>query len=132
MLFLLNQQVLDLDVAETTLRSFAGGRAAELERMSPRAVMSLGQDIYFNLPAGAEPDDKAKKILACLIAMKIEADAAVFVRPQHARSAQDVAIRFASLPITTLSFLESMQDARMLTPKLINDSVWSQAAEAAD
>lgn len=130
MLFLLNQQVLDLDVPELTLRNRVPARAAELERLSPRAVMKLGQDMYFNLPDGARPDERASTVLACLIALKIEADAAVFVRPPRARSVDDVAIRFASLPITTLSFLESMQEAGQLTPRLINETVWEQAAAA--
>lgn len=128
MLFLLNDEVLDLGSPEMRLRELMGVRAPELERLGPRAVTSLGQDIYFNLPDGAKPDMKARTTLACLIAITIEADAAVFVKPARAVNPQQVAVRMATLPITTLSFLESMQEANMLTARLINQTVWEQAA----
>ncbi len=128
MLFLLNEQVLDLGLPELTLRELVGARADKLGKLGPRAVMALGQDIYFNLPAGAQPDEKARTVLACLIAMTIEADAAVFVKAPRAVKPQQVAVRLATLPITTLSFLESMQAADMLSATLINQTVWEQAA----
>lgn len=128
MLFLLNEQVLDLGAPELRLRELMGARAAQMERLAPRAVTELGQDIYFNVPDGTAPDMKARTVLSCLIAMTIEADAAVFVKPPRAANPQQVAVRMATLPITTLSFLESMQEAGELTAKLINQTVWQQAA----
>ena len=129
MLFLLNEQMIDLDIPAMTLRERVGDRAGKLENMSPRAVMALGQEMYFNLPSGKAPDEQARMVLACLIAMRIEADAALFVRPPNARRPQDVAIRFATLPITTLSFLNMMQEVNMLTPRLINENVWERATQ---
>lgn len=129
MLFLLNEQVIDLDVPAQTLRERVGERADKLEKLTARAVMSLGQDMYFNLPNGKQPDEQARTVLACLVAMKIEADAALFVRPPNAQRPEDVAIRFATLPITTLSFLSMMQEVDMLTPRMINENVWEQASE---
>lgn len=127
MLFLLNEQVVDLDVPELRLRELVGQRADKLERLGPRGVMALGQEIYFNLPDGVQPDEKARTVLSCLIAITIEADAAVFVKPPRATRPQHVAVRLATLQITTLSFLQSMQDAGMLTPRLINQTVWDRA-----
>lgn len=129
LLFLLNEQVVDLDVPELRLRELVGQRADKLERLGPRGVMALGQEIYFNVPDGGQPDQKARTVLSCLIAITIEADAAVFVKPARATRPQHVAVRLATLPITTLSFLQSMQDAGMLTPRLINQTVWDQASQ---
>lgn len=127
-LFLLNNEVLDLEIPEITLAQTVGNQLSKFAALESRQVVELGQDMYFKCGVGQVPDERARKTLACLLALKTEADAAIFVRPAGAELVQHVAVRFAALPMTTLCFLQSMQEAGELTARMINENVWSQAA----
>jgi hypothetical protein len=128
-LFLLNEKVLDLGLPEVCLRTSAGADAPRLERLPASAVVLMGREMYFRAGPGI-PDGKARLILASLIALKSEADGALFVRGPEARRPQDVVARFVQLPITTMHYLESMQTAGSLTPAKINELVWRAASAA--
>lgn len=127
MLFLLNDTILDLGPPKLRLESLVGDRARTLERMSAHEVVQLGRQMFFEAGPGNMPDERSCMTLASLIALKSEADAALFQAPAGAKSAKDVLYRFVSMPITTIHYLAALQEAGTLTRNEINELVWQAA-----
>lgn len=125
MLFLLNDAVLDLGVPADTLTR-VGGPSAFKARLG--AGVRAGQEAIF--AAGSFHDvhiDIAMKV-AAEIAVTCEANAALFVRPERARSPAQVAVRLVSAPLTTLVAIQQHQARVGADPVFINDRVWNLAA----
>lgn len=129
MLFLLNDEVLDIGDPVTRIGSFQDLLAGrDPFRMTRRQVVALGQQAYFQTPAGERPPRRIREMLAHLAVLRIEADAALFVRPANAARPADVAWRFVTAPITVLSHLHRMQVLGPLGADYVNDAVWRHAA----
>jgi hypothetical protein len=87
----------------------------------------LGQDAAF-LGRGLENAHPGiRRTLAALFAASGEANCGLFLFPQGANSAREVAVRLAMAPITTLALLKSAQDTGRLTAEMVNHHVWRVA-----
>lgn len=127
MLFLLNDQVLDL--AEEVERVRAELTATRSPPSLFKAV-TLGQHVMFAGYSFRLVHPSAALRVAALIAMASDANAALFVRPETARRPQDVAVRLAAAPLTTLAHLQQYQREGALTAAQANAHVWRLASGA--
>ena len=127
MLFLLNDTVLDLGLPNLRLESLVGADAQRLQQLSGQEVVDLARRAFFDVGAGNMPDQRTSLTLASLIALRSQADAALFQRPYGARSPKDVLYRFVSMPLTTIHYLAALQQAGTLTRAKINETVWEAA-----
>ncbi len=129
MLFLMNDQVVDIGDPRTTLREFAG-QLTDVPHHLLRShhAVSLGQALYFHCPPGNRPMPGALKALGALITEYTDANAALFVRPLNAAGPQDVQIRLAEVQITVMANLFEIQKRKPLSPSMVNSSVWAAAA----
>lgn len=129
MLFLLNDQVLDLGDPQTCLDGSIGALSrVRPERLTPARAALLGQAIYFGCPPGTRPTTGARLALASLLALRTDANAAVFVRPDGARTEADVQYRLALVDLPVLAHLFVLQVGGVLDPRLVNESVWMTAS----
>ncbi len=129
MLFLLNQEVLDIgDPIETLV---AGGIADVMHLPSIPKLVSLGQDAAFAAQGMEHAHVGIRRTLAAMLSMSGQVNCALFLPPAQARSARDVAVRLGVAPITTLAFLFTAQESGVLTAALINHHVWRVAGGAA-
>jgi hypothetical protein len=126
MLFLLNDRVLDLGAPGETLQRLAGEQA--LQRLSGLKSLAETKHCVFQAGGADRLKDDERLRLSCLLAITTEANAAVFVVLPGASSAAQVASRLAKVGLTTLAWLDEMQNGGKLTPALINANVWAQAA----
>ena len=124
--FLLNKRILDIGVPAERVVELFGAETPRFLALTPRGVVKLGQDLFYSTPPGAEPSLKSQESLACLIAITIGADGALFVTPDNAQSPEDVGTRFADIDLRTLFYLHAMQASGDLTARLANEAVWSQ------
>ena len=125
MMFLLNDQILDVGQAVEVLRAelLASRRPATLYQ-----AVKLGQQVMFAGGSFREVHVTAVHRVAAMIALCSEANAALFVRPPGAATPDLVQVRLAAVPLTTLSRLEQFQREGVLTPALVNTHVWSLAS----
>ncbi|MEZ5939517.1 MAG: hypothetical protein R3C52_15060 [Hyphomonadaceae bacterium] len=124
----MNDRVLDIGIPEQKLVETVGVPAAAKQmRLTGAEVVNIGRELFFQLGRGIMPDAKAATALACLIAIKSEADGALFVVPPKARKPADVGCKFVAMPLTTLYYLNSLQAAGTLTPEDVNQAVWLAA-----
>lgn len=128
MLFLLNDRVLDLGDPAETLLALGAGDPARLP--GTRAIIAMGQDAAFSTDSFATGHPNLWRGVACQIALAMQANCALFVAPPRARSAREVGVQFAFAPLTTLAFLESLQQGERLSPALVNAHVWRLAGRA--
>ncbi len=129
MLFLLNDQVLDIGDPVTTLRESAA-QLTEIPFQNLRAGhgISLGQALFFHCPADKKPMPGALKALGALITEHSDANAALFVKPPNAKTPHDVQIRLAEVQLPVMANLFQLQTRQPLSPALVNNSVWACAA----
>ncbi|MFC7290908.1 hypothetical protein [Hirschia litorea] len=129
MLFLLNDQVLDVGDPRTTIREFSG-QLTDIPYAKLRAphAISLGQALFYHCPADRKPSAGALRALGALIFEFTEANAALFVRPLNAKGPQDVQLRLAEVQLPVIANLFQQQTRKPLSPVLVNDCVWSSAA----
>lgn len=127
MLFLLNDRVLDVTEEVERIRA-----ELSVTRRAPSLfkAVSLGQQVIFAGHSFAEVHPSASDRVAALIAMASDANAALFVRPEAARGPEDVAVRLAAAPLTTLTRLEQYQREGAMTAALANAHVWRLASGA--
>jgi hypothetical protein len=128
MLFLLNEDLIDLGDPLATLRACGVGEPRRAPSLSSLTVH--GQEAAFagrGLGA-AHPD--VRRALAALFALTGRLNCALFVCPQRAVSAREVAVRYALAPLTTLAFLHAAQQSGRLNAALINHHVWRLASQA--
>jgi hypothetical protein len=121
MLFLLNDTVLELgDLASIRMR-IAPGHA------SLKRGVKLGNELMFAAENIHAAHPEAALAVASEIAFYSEANCALFVRPAHAKHANEILYRLADAPITTLGFLLSRQNQHGPSVTLANRHVWTQA-----
>lgn len=129
MLFLMNDQVIDLRDVQTTIRECTGAISRmPPHRLSAKNVVDLGKSLFFECKPGERPDQQALLALGALLADKLEADAALFIRPGDAASYHDVIMRLADVPLTILVHLQQFQDGGAVPSRMVNDAVWLSAA----
>jgi len=124
MLFLLNDTVLDLGVPADTLAR-TGGPSPIVARLMEG--VRAGQAAVFAAGGFHNVNSELALRVAAEIAVTSAANAALFVRPERARSAAQVAVRLVSAPLTTLAALQRRQEALGVDPAHINAAVWNLA-----
>ena len=125
MLFLLNDTVLDLGVAADTLARVGG---PDVARARLGAAVKAGQEAIFAAGGFAVVHPDVALRIAAEIAVASEANAALFVRPERARSMAQVAVRLASAPLMTMVALQQRQERSGPDPAFVNAHVWNLAA----
>ena len=129
MLFVLNQEVLDLGDPCEALKACGVG---DLTRQPSLAkLVTLGQDAAFAGGGMEHAHAGIRRTLAAMLAMSGQVNCAMFLCPPRPRSAREVAVRLGFAPITTLAFLLTAQDSGRLNAALINQHVWVAGNEAA-
>lgn len=129
MLFLMNDSVIDIGDPEMSLIDAVGVIGLRHDRLSARDVVEMGRQVWFK--ARGEPSAAVQRAIAALIAMKLEADAALFIVPPDARGPADVKTRFASASTTLIAQMYARQNIGALTPREINEAIWAQASSQA-
>jgi hypothetical protein len=127
MLFLLNNQVLDIGAETDAIRAELEGRRRQPSLFQ---AVSMGQQVIFAGGSFQAVHPTAALRVAALIALASEANAALFVSPAQVRGPDDVAVRLAAVPLTTLSWLAQHQHEEALAPGLVNQHVWNLASSA--
>ncbi len=129
MLFLLNDQVLDIGDPLTTIRECAGQLTdVPYQKLRGSHAIGLGQALFYQCPPNQRPSQGALKALGALIVEYTEANAALFVRPINAKGPQDVQLRLAAVQLPVMANLFQSQKRQPLSPVLVNSSVWASAA----
>ena len=93
-----------------------------------RAVSAPGQEAIFTAGSFSRMHIDVALRVAAEIAAASDANAALFVRPDRARSAAQVAVRLVSAPLTTLVTIQQRQARVGADPAWINENVWNLAA----
>jgi hypothetical protein len=125
MLFLLNDTVLDLDLA-----AFASPLdAARFRALSLPDVMRLGAEMFAQSPLLHRQDRVRASRLAMLIAAKHpEVNAALFVAPERGCRPEQVATNFAQVSFDVMAALYSRDRDGALTPADADRQVWRRMA----
>lgn len=131
MLFLFNTEIFELDdPRETALETETPIQPATLMGLSVARAIKLLRETIFEIPDIVNEKPDRARFLAALIAWKTgEANALLAVRPTAARGAHDVHVRLASISLVTLAQLSELKKGGNLTPRAINDAVWTQAPQ---
>lgn len=126
MLFLFNDRILDLGAPEV----IAGPVRVSPQRALAAAVQA-GREAIFAAGDVAGLHVDLLRTLAARIAVASDANAALFICPPRAKAPEQVGVRLAETPLTTLAFLLQRQGVRVaLDPALVNQTVWMVAANA--
>lgn len=128
MLFLLNEQVLDIGVPYETLA--ACGAPDSLRPPSMAQILAGAQDAAFAGRGLEHAHETIRLTLAARLGVTGRVNCALIYCPPKARSAREVAVRLALAPITTLSYLQDQQRMGRLNAALINREVWRLAGGA--
>lgn len=130
MLFLLNQEVIDLGDPVEALQE--AGVAGDLARMPTLAkIVALGQDAAFAAQGIEQAHPGIRRTLAALLGVSGEVNCALFLTTEKTVVARDVAVRLGQAPLTTMALLLSAQQSGRLTAQLINHHVWRVAGGVA-
>ena len=124
MLFLLNDVVLDLEVAKVASPMITG----HLGKLSMAQVTTLVREVFAANPRlpGASPA-MAHRAAVMMVLKDPQLNAALFLTPGRVCEPADVTIRFASLAAEVMFQLKGIQDQGRLTPGAVNALVWSRA-----
>ena len=125
MLFLLNDVILSLDVAELvpplTRERFA--------QVSLSYVSKLGQELYAAEPLLHHKDvDKAQRLAALIIAKTPDINAALFIAPSRGCLVEQVQVRYAQLGFEVMGSLFERQKAGALSNLEADRQVWGRLA----
>ncbi len=126
MLFLLNDEVLDIGDPEDTLIDTLGVSGVRHERPSGRDVVEMAQQVHFRTPRGRDPIRNVRFAIASLASLKL--DAAILVSPAGAGPAPDVQKRFSSVPLTMLAHKYAIQEADGAAPSRMHEAIWRRVA----
>lgn len=129
MLFLMNDTVIDIGDPENTLIDTVGVVGLRYDTLKAKDIVQMAQQVWFKARRH-EPGLDVQKAIAALVALKIEADAALIVVPLGARGPEDVQTRFASAPIPLMARMYAMQGAGSLSARVVSESVWQAAASS--
>jgi hypothetical protein len=127
MFFLFNDRVLTIAGGPEVVTR-AGLPAHAVTKFTLPEVILATQTAIMSDPALALNKPVEAAALAWLLSSRTQANAALFLGPQRCRKPQDVGFRLASVSLTTLGTLKSLQDQGKLTPAMVNASVWQAAA----
>lgn len=128
MLFLFNDVVFDMGDVISLLRDGEMPLPpSEFDKLSPADLTLLVKQAVFDDPDVARNRSDHVQHLCALITYRAPgANALLAVRYDGAMSPDDVGLRFANVPITTLAYLWQMQSEDALTANEINSEVWAQ------
>ena len=129
MLFLLNEQVLDIGVPHETLEACGVKLPARLQGVAE--AVAAGQEAAFAGNGLTQAHENVRLTVAARLGLTGRVNCALFLCPPKARSPREVAVRLGYAPITTLAYLAKQQDAGRLSPGLINREVWLAAGAPA-
>lgn len=124
MLFLMNDRVLQLDVARVGLDP---GR---FDAITPAYAVKLGQELFAEQPMlHREAPERARRLALLLRAKAPEVNAALFVAPSVGCRPDQVITRFASLSVEVMASLYARDQANGgLTPVQADNEVWRRLA----
>lgn len=127
MLFLLNDTVLNLGLPGDTFARAGGGSpsAANLGH-----AVRAGQEAIFAAGAFTRAHPDIAFAVAAEIALASEANAVLFVAPPRVKRPEEVAVRLASAPLTTLARLLAHQSRVGPDPAFVNQQVWTLIQQA--
>jgi len=123
-LFLLNDTVLDLGLPGETFARVGGG-APGVARLGH--AVRAGQEAMFAAGAFTRAHPDVAFAVAAEIALASEANAALFVLPGRVKRPEEVAVRLASAPLTTLVRILAHQNRVGPDPVFVNQQVWMLA-----
>lgn len=131
MLFLFNDVVFDLGDLTTLLRDGTLPLPpAQFETLQPAHLTALVREAVFVDPNIARNKFEQCQHLCALIAYRAPgANALLAVRYEQATGPEDVGLRFANVPITTLAYLWKRQNENALTAHEINGEVWTRVTD---
>ncbi len=129
MLFLFNAHVIDIGDAVKRLSSqdFPLSLPAA-GRLSQDHIEGLFREAAFKFDDLVDISPGKAAALAALAAWRVGANAALAVRPDGARSADDCIAKFADVSIQTIAWLGQQATSGSLTRDMIDSEVWSRAA----
>ncbi len=128
MLFLLNEEMLDIGVPYETLA--ACGVRDSLRPPSIAQIIAGAQEAAFAGRGLEHAHETIRLTLAAQLGLTGRVNCALIVCPPKARSPREVAVRLALAPITTLAYLQDQRRMGRLTAMLINREVWRLAGGA--
>ena len=125
MLFLLNDTVLDLALAELS----PGEAAGRYGRLSLDYVESLGAELYADYPKLQVTDpERALRLAAMIVAVAPRINAALFVSPAFGCDPRDVSARFDRVGLSLLDTLRREQLTANPSPFAADREVWRRLA----
>ncbi len=125
MLFLINESVFDLGVAELSLPAAAD----RYRRLSLEFVGTLGAELFAENPRLAEQDpERAMRLAVMIAATAPRISAAQFLPPERGCATETVAVRFESVPHAILADLWDKQEAGAAIKWLADSQVWGRLA----
>lgn len=127
MLFLFNDVVFDLGDLSTLLRDGTIPLpVSQFETITPAHLTQLVREAVFVDPNIARSKPDQCRHLCALIAYRAPgANALLAVRHDGANGPEDVGLRFANVPMTTIAYLWRRQNEEHLTAHDINAEVWA-------
>lgn len=131
MLFLFNDVVFDLGDLSTLLQDGTLPLpVSQFETIQPAHLTALIREAVFVDPEIARNKFDQCQHLCALIAFRAPgANALLAVRYENAQGPEDVGLRFANVPITTLAYLWKRQNENALSAHDINDEVWTRVTD---
>lgn len=131
MLFLFNETVFDLgDLVSVLKDGTIPLPTSQFETLSPAHLKAVLREALYVDPLMATHKPDRTQHLAALIAYRAPgANAVLGVRPDGARSPDDVGLRFANVPMVILTYLWKRQNEGVLQPETINEEVWHRVTE---
>ena len=124
MLFLLNDVVLELEIAKLASPMISD----HLAKLSMAQVTTLVREVFAanpRMPGGAPAVANRAAVMMALKDPQL--NAALFLTPGRVCEPGDVTIRFANLAAEVMFQLKGIQDQGRLTPGTVNALVWSRA-----
>jgi hypothetical protein len=131
MLFLFNDVVFELGDVSSLLRDGSIPLpVSQFETLTPAHLTELLREAVYVDPNMAHTKFERTRYFCALISYRAPgANAILAVRPQGAKGPDDVGLRFANVPITTLAYLWRQQNHEVLTVDEINHEVWFRVTE---
>ena len=125
MYFLLNDVVLDLDLAELT----PDEAAERYRRLSLDFVASLGAELFADAPRLQVTDpDRARRLATMIAGVAPNVNAAIFVAPTQGCAPDTVHARFETVPPALMDDLIARQEAGALSTLVVDNHIWRRLA----
>jgi hypothetical protein len=125
MIFLMNDQVLDVDMRQLA-PPLAAGR---FRALSLPFVMTLGRELFAERPlVHRDEPERAKRLAALIVCKAPQVNAARFQAPRAGCRPDEVETQLAEVGLEVLASLQVRQDAAALTPVIADSEVWRRMA----